>query len=226
MVNAQYNVAKPNSLPIKVAAYQRRKMFAAFLEAMRIGVNDTILDIGATSDQTYSHSNYLEAWYSHKSRVTAIDIDDAAIIETLYPGIRFIQADALDLPFRSGCFDYVHSSAVLEHVGTCDKQIQFLREIWRVAREGIFVTTPNRWFLVEFHTVLPLLHWLPAPLYHKVLKALGKEFFASEENLNLLSWRSLVHAAQEAGIKPFSVSVVSLLGLPTNLLLILLCQSS
>src|SRR5215472_12546173 len=153
MVNAQYNVAKPNSLPIKVAAYQRRKMFAAFLEAMRIGVNDTILDIGATSDQTYSHSNYLEAWYSHKSRVTAIDIDDAAIIETLYPGIRFIQADALDLPFRSGCFDYVHSSAVLEHVGTCDKQIQFLREIWRVAREGILLPRPTdgfRWSFIRF----------------------------------------------------------------------------
>jgi len=29
-------------------------MFAAFLEAMRVGANDTILDIEATSDQTHS----------------------------------------------------------------------------------------------------------------------------------------------------------------------------
>ncbi len=26
-VNAQYNVAAPNSLPVKIAGYQRRKMF-------------------------------------------------------------------------------------------------------------------------------------------------------------------------------------------------------
>jgi hypothetical protein len=25
----------------------------------------------------------------------------------------------------------------------------------------VFVTTPNRWFPVELHTRLPLVHWLP-----------------------------------------------------------------
>lgn len=219
-VNAQYNVAKPESLPIKIAAYQRRKMFAAFLEAMRLGPDDTVLDIGATSDQTYAHSNYFEALYPHKTCVTAVGIDDAAFIESLYPGVRFIRANGLDLPFKSGCFDYVHSSAVLEHVGSRPKQAQFLREIWRVARKGIFVTTPNRGFPVEFHTVLPLLHWLPMPLYRRVLSALGKEFFAAEENLNLLSHHSLAQVAKAAGMESFRVSSVSLLGWPTNLLLI------
>lgn len=219
-VNAQYNVAKPNSLPIKIAAYQRRKMFAEFLEAMRVHANETILDIGATSDQTYAHSNYLETWYPHKGRITAIGIDDARIIETLHPGVKFVRANGIALPFKNACFDYVHSSAVLEHVGERGQQIKFLREIWRVVRKGIFVTTPNRWFPVEFHTVLPLLHWLPAPLYRKVLTSLGKQFFASEENLNLLSRRRLADTAQVAGITPFSVSTVSLLGLSTNLLLV------
>jgi hypothetical protein len=55
-VNAQYNVAKANSLPVKVGACQRSKMFAAFLEAMSVSSDDTILDIGATSDQTSTHS--------------------------------------------------------------------------------------------------------------------------------------------------------------------------
>jgi ubiquinone/menaquinone biosynthesis C-methylase UbiE len=219
-VNAQYNVAKPDSLPIKIAAHQRRKMFAAFLGAMRVSADDTVLDIGATSDQTYAHSNYFEALYPHKTRVTAVGIDDAAFIESLYPGVRFIRANGLDLPFKNGSFDYVHSSAVLEHVGQQRKQAQFLREIWRVARKGVFVTTPNRGFPVEFHTVLPLLHWLPMPLYRKALTAIGKEFFAAEENLNLLSRRSLAQVAQLAGLKSIRVSSVSLLGWPTNLLLI------
>jgi ubiquinone/menaquinone biosynthesis C-methylase UbiE len=219
-VNAQYNVAQPNSMPIKIAAYQRRKMFASFLEIMRVGPTDTILDVGATSDQSYAHSNYLEAWYPHKTHVIAVGLDDAAMIESLYSGVRFIRANGLHLPFKDDCFDYVHSSAVLEHVGQHSKQAQFLREIWCVARKGVFVTTPNRGFPVEFHTVLPLLHWLPMSLYRRILVVLGKRFFATEDNLNLLSRRSLVQLAHAAGIKPFRVSGVSLLGWPTNLLLI------
>jgi len=219
-VNAQYNVAKPDSLPIKIAAYQRRKMFAAFADAMKAGADDTILDIGATSDQTYEHSNYFEAWYPHKMRVTAAGIDDARQIESVYPGVRFIRANGLDLPFRDGAFDYVHSSAVLEHVGSRGRQARFLRESWRVARKGIFITTPNRAFPVEFHTTIPLLHWLPIPLYRKALTILRKDFFAAEENLNLLSRRSLAGLAQTAGIDSFRISVVSLIGMATNLLLI------
>jgi hypothetical protein len=187
---------------------------------MHVSADHTILDVGATSDYTYTHSNYLEAWHPHKRRIIAVGIDDAAVIETLYPGTKFVRAGGAELPFKSGCFDYVHSSAVLEHMGQRGNQIRFLREIWHVARAGIFVTTPNRWFPVEFHTLLPVLHWLPGSLYRRALRTLGREFFAAEENLNLLSKRSLGDAARVARIERSSVSVVSLLSLPTDLLLI------
>ena len=190
------------------------------MSSMKVSADDTILDIGVTSDQSYDHSNYLEAWYPHKARVIAVSIDDARVVESLHPGVKFVQANGLELPFRDGCFDYIHSSAVLEHIGQHRKQIQFLREVWRVARAGIFVTTPNRWFPVEFHTVLPLLHWLPKSLYRKALRAVGMTFFASEQNLNLLSRRDLALAAQAAGIQPFTIHTASLLSMPTNLLLI------
>ena len=90
----------------------------------------------------------------------------------------------------------------------------------RVARQGIFVTTPNRWFPVEFHTLLPLLHWLPVHLYRKILDGVGMSFFAQEKNLNLLSRSSFVRVAEEALIEQFRIESVSFLGLPTNLLLI------
>jgi SAM-dependent methyltransferase len=218
-INAQYNLAKPESLPVEIAGYQRRKMFESFVSLMQLGAADTILDIGVTSDRTYDHSNYLEAWYPHKNRITALGIDNAACIELLYPGVKFIRADARDLPFANDAFDFVHSSAVLEHVGSRSQQCRFLREAWRVARKGVFVTTPNRRFPVEFHTVLPLIHWLPVPLYRKLLVALGHDFFADENNLNLLSRRSLSQAAMVAGIELFDIGSVSLLGLPSNLLL-------
>src|SRR4249920_668803 len=89
-VNAQYNVARPGSLPVRLAHYQRRKMFAAFLEAAQPADTDTLLDIGATSDRSYDHSNYLVAWYPHKSQITAACIDEGAqFLESLYPGVTF-----------------------------------------------------------------------------------------------------------------------------------------
>jgi len=218
-VNAQYNLAEPGSLSVKIAGYQRRKMFDRFLVSMQVQSSDIVLDVGVTSDTGYDHSNYLEAWYPHKGRITAVGIDNAAFLETLYPGLRFIKADGRDLPFNDAAFEFVHSSAVLEHVGTRQQQVRFLREAWRVARKGVFVTTPNRRFPVEFHTSLPLIHWLPIPLYHKFLVALGHEFFADENNLNLMSRRSLARAARAAGIERFEIKSVSLLGLPTNLIL-------
>jgi SAM-dependent methyltransferase len=220
LVNAQYNVASPKSLSSKIGGYQRRKMFERFVNSMKVGALDTILDIGVTTDRGFDDSNYLEAWYPHKSRITAVGVDNAEFLESLFPGVRFVQADGRDLPFGSGAFDFTHSSAVLEHVGSRQQQIQFLREAWRVARKGVFITTPNRRFPVEFHTVLPVIHWLPLPLYRKLLAGLGYEFFADESNLNLLSVRSLARVVMAAGIERFDIGTVSLLGLPTNLMLI------
>jgi len=108
---------------------------------------------------------------------------------------------------------------VIEHVGSCASQEYFLRELWRVSRSGIFVTTPNRWFPVEFHTVLPLVHWLPPALFRALLNRIGKRFYATEENLNLLSSRRLRMTAEAAGLENIRVETVSLLGWPTNLLL-------
>ena len=51
--NAQYNVAAADSLPVKIAAHQRRKMFARFLAEAGVSADETVLDVGATSERTY-----------------------------------------------------------------------------------------------------------------------------------------------------------------------------
>jgi hypothetical protein len=130
-----------------------------------------------------------------------------------------VKADGRDLPFDDLAFDHVHSSAVLEHVGGAANQALFLRQLWRVAGKSLFVTTPNRWFPVEFHTVLPLLHWLPPPMFRATLRAMGRDFFADENNLNLVSKAVLLALAREAGIPGASVRTVALGGWPTNLIL-------
>jgi hypothetical protein len=218
--NAQYNVAAPESLPVRIAHYQRRRMFGRFMAHSTPADTDTILDVGATSDRTYTHSNYLEAWCPVKGRITAVGIDDASFLETQYPGLRYLPADGRDLPFPDGAFDHVHSSAVLEHVGNRDNQARFLRELWRVTRKTLFVTTPNRAFPVEFHTVLPLVHWLPPATFRALLRRTGRDFFADEDNLNLMTHGDLSRAAAAANIEEAEVQSVSLLGWPSNLLLV------
>jgi hypothetical protein len=218
--NAQYNVAAPESLPVRVAGRQRRTMFQRFLAASAIAVDETVLDVGVTSDRSYGHSNYLEAWYPQKSRITAVGLDDAGFLEVIYPGLRFVRADGLDLPFQDGAFDHVHSSAVLEHVGSRANQVRFLQELWRVCRRSLFVTTPDRRFPIEFHTVLPLIHWLPPPAFRSVLRRIGRDFFAEEAHLNLMGPGDLREAAAAAGITDARLQAVRLFGWPSNMLLV------
>jgi ubiquinone/menaquinone biosynthesis C-methylase UbiE len=216
--NAQYNVAKPGSIPQRITGRMRRSLYARFLSSVQPKLRDTILDVGATSDQVYDFSNYLEAWYPHKSRITAVGIDDAKFLEELYPGITFLKADGRNLPFADESFDVVHSSAVLEHVGSRENQMQLIRELTRVARRAVFLTTPNRWFPVEVHTVLPFVHWLPAPWFRAVLRLLGHDMLSREENLNLLSAGNLRTMCRDIGVR-HRVEVARLWGMSSNLLL-------
>lgn len=220
-VNAQYNVAAPDSLAVRVIGHMRRRMYDRFLELARVRDEDEILDVGATSDRSYESSNYLEAWYPHKRRVTAAGIDDAGFLTREFPGMRFCRANGLRLPFRDGAFDVVHSSAVLEHVGSASNQRTFIRELARVARRAVFLTTPNRWFPIEFHSSLPLLHWLPKPLFRAALKSLGHRELSREEHLNLVGPRELLQLADAASSERMRVESVRLGGWPSNLLLIL-----
>jgi ubiquinone/menaquinone biosynthesis C-methylase UbiE len=222
IVNAQYNVADAHSIPARLAKHQRRKMFRAFLRC-GVGAGDTILDIGATSDRSYDHSNYLEAWYPWSTAITAVGIDPGAdFIEDTYPGVRFVQGNGCMLPFADDSFDYVHSSAVIEHVGSRFNQMAFIAEARRVARKGVFITTPNRWFPVEFHTVLPLVHWLPRAIFRRILAATGRQFFADEANLNLLSGRQFRCMARHIGFKDdYKVGGVRLGGIVSNVLFVL-----
>jgi ubiquinone/menaquinone biosynthesis C-methylase UbiE len=221
-INPQYNIAAPDSLAVRIAGYQRRKMFRAFL-AIGITASDTILDVGVTSDRSYDHSNYLEAWYSYKSKITAVGIDEgAAFLRQTYPGVRYVKGDGRSLPFADDSFDYVHSSAVLEHVGNAVQQMAFIAEARRVAQKGVFLTTPNRWYPIEFHTVLPVAHWLPRKIFRRILVMSGKEFFASEQNLNLLSARQLRRMAKDIGFwDDYRVHGVRLVGLVSNVIFVL-----
>jgi len=169
----------------------RHAMYAVFETVVPCDSDTTVIDIGVTPDRSLADSNFFETLYPYPHRITATSIEDASHLESVYPGLSFVQTDGHTLPFPDGAFDVAFSSAVLEHVGETQHQKRFISELRRVSR-SFFLTTPNRWFPVEVHTFLPLVHWLPRSTHRTLLKAIGLEFWSKVENLHLLSKEDLI----------------------------------
>jgi SAM-dependent methyltransferase len=161
-----------------VSLRSRRRKFALFMETMAPDAETTVLDVGA-DDSAFGAGgdcgtlNFFEALYPWPEQITALGVGDGAQFRQSYPSARYVQGDALALPFEDAEFDVVFSNAVIEHVGGREEQRRFVAESLRVARRA-FVTTPNRWFPVEVHTRLPLVHWLPDALAHRAYELAGK----------------------------------------------------
>jgi len=199
------------------------KMFEQFETLAKPKQTDLVLDVGVTPNNTPVANNFFEKMYSWTDRITMCTVEDASNLEREFPGSKFVRNEPdKPLPFRDSQFDIVFCSAVLEHVGDNKAQEFFLSELVRVGKK-IFLTTPNRWFPIEMHTVLPLIHWLPQAVHQKLLRLLGKDFFAETGNLNLLSKRKLagmLASSQSAG-QPVSWTLTSyrLLGWTSNIIL-------
>jgi SAM-dependent methyltransferase len=191
-------------------------MFELFVGELCRTESVRILDLGVTSEDDHPESNYLERWYPHPAQIVCAGTQDARVLEERHPGVRFVRIEAdRPLPFADREFDVVFSNAVVEHVGNTDAQGRFVREALRVAR-AFFITTPNRWFPVELHTGLPLLHYFPAGLYRPAYRALGFGAYGSEETLNLLDARQLRRLFPPAVV--VQIRAVRLLGLCSNLI--------
>lgn len=167
----------------------RRRMFDLFMDTIDPTPATSVLDLGVTPDESLSESNFFEKLYQYTNKITAASIEDAHFLEKNYPGLRFVRIQPGKLPFTDNEFDVVFCSAVIEHVGDREAQRAFVKEALRVAR-NFFFTSPNRQFPIDFHTVLPLLHWLPQPIHQATLRRLGLDFWAKTENLNLLTPRA------------------------------------
>jgi|SRR5947209_1353333 len=76
--------------------------------------------------------------------------------------VDVVVGDATDPPVDPADYDLVFSNSVIEHVGGADAIAAFAA----VTRHGrqYFLQTPNRWFVVEPHFVLPLHFLLPRRL--------------------------------------------------------------
>jgi hypothetical protein len=198
----------------RVALGTRRRMYRRVLELARPTREMRIVDVGTTPDLQLAYNNFFERWYPHVDRVAACSIEDCTNLERSFPGLTFKRIEGHNLPYENQQFDLALSFAVLEHVGSAENQRHYLSELARVARSFI-VYTPYRYFPVEMHTFLPLLHWLPVRQHRAILRSLGMTFWAEEKNLNLVSVRSVRRLLPLGG--QADVRLVWTLGWPSNI---------
>jgi hypothetical protein len=155
--------------------------------------------------------NHLLTAYPYPDQVTAVGLNELEGLRAQHPEVRFIGADGRELPFGNREFDVVHCNAVVEHVGPGPEQQRLVHELMRVARRGM-ISTPSRWFPVDSHTNLPLLHWLPRPWHVAVLRRLGRAPQDAEWPTWLLTGRGLGRLASPGART--EIRTQRLLGLP------------
>jgi SAM-dependent methyltransferase len=206
------NQARPYSSNVPLAdaisLRSRRRKLALLLRELQPTAETSVLDVGVDEvslgeaggqDGCTTH-NVFEAEYPWPSRITALGLHDGARFKARHPAIPYVEGDACALPFADNAFDIVYSNAVIEHVGARDRQALFVRETLRVGKR-VFLTTPNRWFPIEVHTKLPLVHWLPDATSHRIYDLTHREW--AKEN-HLLGPREL------RGLFPTEVTIHNL----------------
>jgi len=170
------------------------------MDLLAPGPETTVVDVGVTNAPfgDGSSDNFFEALYPWPERITAVGNTELDRFSAAFPRVHAVRADGRDLPFADGAFDIGFSNAVVEHVrGGREGQRRFVHELCRVARR-VFVTTPNRYFPLEVHTLVPFAHWLPQRARDRVVRARG--FDDVLEPLGPRDLRSLF---------PYSVRVVN-----------------
>ncbi|MDB5430897.1 MAG: Methyltransferase type 11 [Caulobacter sp.] len=184
-----YDAAAPNSLSERVMIAARDRIYADFLRLCRPTATDRILDVGV-SDVVGDGANMLERKYPHPQNITAVGLGAGQDFRAAFPQVAYQRiAPGEPLPFADLSFDIVTSNAVIEHVGGPERQAAFVAELARVARQ-VFISAPNRWFPVEHHTAIPLLHYT-RPTFAIACKALGKTSWLEEDELVLVGPKDL-----------------------------------
>jgi hypothetical protein len=166
----------------------RLRKIELFFEVLRPSPHSTLLDIGGGQ----GISGEFARLYGFFDKVVIVNLNPDPGLTNKYSNIEWIVEDACDMK-KIEKVDYVFSNAVIEHVGSFQRQEVFAREVLRVAKKGYFITTPNFWFPFEPHYLLPFGQYLPRSFLRQINKRanLGYLRKGEWEEIYLLSRRKL-----------------------------------
>jgi SAM-dependent methyltransferase len=203
-----------------IVKIKRNEINNIFFSTFKIDQYCTLLDVGTTSSLD-PHQNLIIKKFPNKKKITCFSNQDLKLLKRKYPKIKIKFGDAKQLPFKKNSFDIVTCTATIEHVGNDKNQIKVIKECLRVAKKNIFLTTPNRWFPIEFHTRLPLVHFFPRRIFQLILNFIGDDFLSKDENLNLLGLTKLKKYFDYLSIKKYAIKKIYLGGICSNFVVII-----
>lgn len=141
----------------------REKRFSFFLDKMnKMEKPVTIFDVGGKIN--FWENRGLAGNLNYK--ITIVNFEKE---KSQYSNIKTLIGDATDLSqFVDKSFDIVHSNSVIEHLYNFNNQSKMASEIVRVGKKYI-VQTPNKYFFLEPHYLLPFFQFIPDKLKYLIL---------------------------------------------------------
>jgi hypothetical protein len=96
-----------------------------------------------------------------------------------------------------------------------------IKNIIKLTKKLFVITTPNRFYPLDFHTKIPFIHWLPKKIHRKILKIMKLNYFSEEKNLNLLSERDIIKMMNFFKTKiKYNILFIRLFGIKSNFIII------
>ena len=205
----------------KIINKKRIEMVDLIKKNIDISKIDDLLDIGTTEDFTAKSSNVfckmLDSIKIHKS-ISNQKITNKRFALCLEKSITEAFDKRLIDDFKS---DLVVSSATIEHVGNFENQVKKVKNMISLSKKYIVLSTPNRFYPVEFHTKLLFVHWLPKNFFRKILLFFKMNYFADQNNLNLLSKKELIEILDKFSDKiNYKIYNIRFLGFISNFFVI------
>lgn len=143
--------------PKSLNQYFRMKRFSFFLNLLQNIDRQKeiqILDIGGT----YNFWERMDFTKKEGIKITILNLEQEV---THSPNITSVKGDACNLSlYKNKEFDVVFSNSVIEHLYTYENQKRMADEVRRVGR-NYFIQTPNYYFPLEPHWLVPFFQFLP-----------------------------------------------------------------
>jgi ubiquinone/menaquinone biosynthesis C-methylase UbiE len=187
-----------------------------FFDTLKPRPGDSLLDVGGGTGILGEFGRI----YRYFTVVQVVNLDPQAIEEKGLEHVKCEVADGCSLPFPDHSFDWVFSNAVIEHVGGAYRQQRFAEEIRRVARKGYFVATPDRYFPIDPHTLLPFYQFL-SPKWQRRVCVFSPGYLRHYAPIDLLSVGALHALFPEATVRKIGLQIF-----PNNLVVYRCLESS
>lgn len=180
-----------------------------------------ILDVGTTEDKNFKSSNFIIKKIKNKKIILKSISNQNIKLKIFDHKLKHSITKNLDKKkIMRMSSDLIVSNATIEHVGSRKKQIQMIKNIIKLTKKVFIIITPNRYYPIDFHSKIPLIHWLPKKIHRWILRKIGMKDLSKEKNLNILSIKDIESMMRLFNKNiDYKISYIKLLMIPSNIII-------